>query len=112
MRETMVNQPGAGLHICFADEKGDRVAFAVLHGDRCARCGARFAIERAGGATTKAEVLALIAGKAASDSWKIGSHLEADIGVDGTAKLELDGTPVLKRVEDFVTVAKLRSWLK
>lgn len=109
----MVVQPGAGLHICYPDEKGDRVALAVLHGDRCDRCGAHFAIERAGGAATKAEVLALIASKAATDDWKIGSHIELQRNQDGTTKFEVDGvTPVTKRVEDFVTVAKLRSWLK
>ncbi len=35
----MVTQPGAGLHICFPDDKGERVAMAVLHADKCARCG-------------------------------------------------------------------------
>lgn len=69
----MVTTPGAGLHICFPDQTGERRAAAVLHGEICARCGARFEIEAAGGAATKAAVVLLYTAMADATLVRIGS---------------------------------------
>lgn len=106
----MVTEPGAGLHICFPDDKGERVALAVEHGDSCDRCGAKFTIERAGGAATAAEVVAIYRAKPDAELVQITAKRVPDTDATGLQKV-VAGVPQWKVEPVMATAKEIKRWL-